>query len=463
MSNINLFWRGASDDLGIDKYEIKYRLGSQPALYGPIYVNHIIGATYIDPITAVTITNTYTSGFGTYSFSVEQYTKHTFIIRTIDSIGQISQNTLEIEVEVDSNILRSSTANPSGTGTACSISSFPTIPIYITDLSTTGVPVVGTSIVYNDDALTSSFDGSDYSWKVLISNSLYSLRINSSGLITQLVVCSSTNSLNRGKLTSNSSTTKTGVCSYPFPISINVYFEGLLGVNTFLYNDSNQSSPKNGNNRFFGINYSTNGSDLDSYSIVKVATNGRVVEIYSYSICPNNIYYCCFIKGTKITMADKSLKNIEDIAIGDMVYSYDELNDKKVINKVTQKFSPTRSDLIEVLLENGEKINSTQEHPYYVFGKGWSSYKPDITKEYHNLIVSNLEVGDYLVDFDGNNIKIISINIIDLGTVKTYNFTVEDNCNYYANNVLVHNKAENTSTEVINCITQADDPIFGGN
>ena len=154
MSNINLFWRGASDDLGIVKYEVKYRLGDQPAIYGPIYVDHIVGATYIDPVTAQTITNTYTSGFATYSFSIEQYTKHTFLIKTIDSIGQISQDALEIEVNVESNILRSSTSNQNGGGIACSISSFPTIPIYISNLSTNGLPQVNTSIVYNDSNLT---------------------------------------------------------------------------------------------------------------------------------------------------------------------------------------------------------------------------------------------------------------------------------------------------------------------
>lgn len=458
MSNINLFWRGASDDLGIVKYEVKYRLGDQPAIYGPIYVDHIVGATYIDPVTAQTITNTYTSGFATYSFSIEQYTKHTFLIKTIDSIGQISQSALEIEVNVESDMLRSSTW--STFTNACSISSFPTIPIYISNLSTNGLPQVNTSVAYNDSNLTSTFDGSNYSWKVLISNSFYSLRINPSGLVTQLSLCSIQDSINRGKLTSNNSTTRTGVCSYTFPININVYFSGLLGINTYLYNDSNLSSPKNGNNRFFGINYSTNGSSLDSYSIVKVAIDGRVLEIYSYSICPSNIYYCCFIGGTKITMSDMSLKNIEDIVIGDMVYSYDEVNNKKVVNKVTQKFSPTRNDIIEILLENGEKLTSTQEHPYYVFNKGWSSYKPEITKEYHNLIVSNLEVGDYLVDFYDNNIKIVDIKFIDIGIVKTYNFTVEDNYNYYANNMLVHNKAEIQTGQVNYCII---DSSIGGN
>lgn len=460
MNNINLFWKGANDDLGIVQYEIYYRLGSQTSLNGPIYVNHIVGATYSDPVNPlIIITNTNTSGFGTYSFSVDQYVKHTFLIKTIDSIGQISQDALEVEVDVESDILRSSDARVDANGIACNLSSFPTIPIYISDLSTNGLPVENTSIVYNDSDLTSPFDGSNYSWKVSISNSVYSLRIDNTGLVTESILCTSELSLNRGKLTINSSTTQTGVCSFSFPTDINVYFEGLLNVGTFLYNDIGLSSPRNGGNRFFGINYSTSGTYLDSYSIVKVATNGRVVEIYSYLICPNNIYYCCFVKGTKITMSDKSLKNIEDVIIGDMVYSYDEINNEKVINKVTQKFSPTRNDLIEILLENGEKLTSTQEHPYYVFDKGWSSYKPEITKEYHNLTVSNLEIGDYLVDFDDNNIEIVDIKVIDTDSVKTYNFTVECNNNYYANNILVHNKTE-PQTQVNYCIAQAD-PLSG--
>ncbi|MEN6291243.1 MAG: Hint domain-containing protein, partial [Methanobacterium sp.] len=77
-----------------------------------------------------------------------------------------------------------------------------------------------------------------------------------------------------------------------------------------------------------------------------------------------------------------------------------------------------------------------------------------------NLTVSNLEIGDYLVDFYDNNIKIVDIKFIDTDSVKTYNFTVEDNYNYYANNILVHNKTE-PQTQVNYCIVQAD-PLGGG-
>ena len=84
--------------------------------------------------------------------------------------------------------------------------------------------------------------------------------------------------------------------------------------------------------------------------------------------------YCFIAIGTQVLMSDSSYKNIEDIKLGDIVKSWNEdtneLNDSKVINL----HQPIHDDMI--IVDWGDGFNkNTFDRPYYVKGKGWSSYK----------------------------------------------------------------------------------------
>ena len=68
----------------------------------------------------------------------------------------------------------------------------------------------------------------------------------------------------------------------------------------------------------------------------------------------------CFINGTKITMADNNKKNIEDVTIGEYVYTHLG-NKQKVINKESYI---SYDDLINI----NDQI-STKNHKYYVINK----------------------------------------------------------------------------------------------
>lgn len=68
----------------------------------------------------------------------------------------------------------------------------------------------------------------------------------------------------------------------------------------------------------------------------------------------------CFINGTKITMADNNKKNIEDVNIGEYVYTHLG-NKQKVINKESYI---SYDDLINI----NDQI-STKNHKYYVINK----------------------------------------------------------------------------------------------
>jgi intein/homing endonuclease len=141
-------------------------------------------------------------------------------------------------------------------------------------------------------------------------------------------------------------------------------------------------------------------------------------------------------------MEGGSEKNIEDVVIGDIVLSYNEekgyIESKKVINTI----SPIHDDLVKYSLSNGTNIVSTFDHTYYVNGLQLASHKPEWSNERYDLPsdVVKIKVGDLFNLSNGESVKIESIEELERVDTQTYIISVEDNRNFYANNILVHNK-----------------------
>ena len=139
-----------------------------------------------------------------------------------------------------------------------------------------------------------------------------------------------------------------------------------------------------------------------------------------------NKYYC-FVAGTKV-LTENGYVSIENIKVGDMVYSYNfnnnELELKKVINLINSEAKETyKMDI------GDQTIEMSKRHELYIIDKGW-------TRAY------DVKVGDKMISSDD---KVVTIKKIDLVTydtpIKTYNLTVEGNNNYFVtySKVLVHN------------------------
>ena len=135
----------------------------------------------------------------------------------------------------------------------------------------------------------------------------------------------------------------------------------------------------------------------------------------------------CFVAGTKV-LTENGYVNIENIKVGDKVYSYNfnnnELELKKVINLINSEAKETyKMDI------GDQTIEMSVRHELYIIDKGW-------TRAY------DVKVGDKMISSDD---KIVTIKKIDLVTydtpIKTYNLTVEGNNNYFVtySKVLVHN------------------------
>ena len=136
----------------------------------------------------------------------------------------------------------------------------------------------------------------------------------------------------------------------------------------------------------------------------------------------------CFVEGTEV-LTETGLVNIEDIKPGMKVYSYNEVADRAELKEVLSVSENYTQEEIYSVYVDGEVIESTDVHPYYVKDKGYVAAK-------------ELKAGDVLVDVEGNEIIIERIEVsVSETEISVYNFEVEDNHNYYVseNSVLVHN------------------------
>lgn len=168
---------------------------------------------------------------------------------------------------------------------------------------------------------------------------------------------------------------------------------------------------------------------------------------------------CCFLGGTQITMADDSMKNIEDVKIGDMVRSFDEKTGELVNREVLALQNPIREGYYNLHFGDNQLIQVTSEHPFYAKKQDgsvqWCSIEPEKTVEYypHLTFVGQLEIGDFIYTDQEEWTEVKSWDWVE-GPVQTYNlWNIEGTCTFFANGLLVHNRDGTTTTSVTTTTT----------
>lgn len=156
----------------------------------------------------------------------------------------------------------------------------------------------------------------------------------------------------------------------------------------------------------------------------------------------------CFVAGTKISKPDNSLVNIEDVAIGDEVLTFNftkQTTESKVVRGLSKKIV----DKVTIYsFADGTELQATNDHPLFAFDKGWVSNNPEYTFTKYQLKTSQVLVGDSITKHDGTSTEIIGIKVVE-GRTEVFNLrSVEDNHNFYANEHLVHNRCFIAGTEI---------------
>jgi len=134
----------------------------------------------------------------------------------------------------------------------------------------------------------------------------------------------------------------------------------------------------------------------------------------------------CFAAATPILMADGTVKAISDIRMGDAVRSGPKAGNIALVNAV---YSLVANNLQEIRLaspdaRNPESLLATEEHQFWVDGKGWVAARV-------------VGAGDWLFDSAGRRIRVLANQSVTRRTT-VYTFSLDRDNSFYANGVLVH-------------------------
>ncbi|GEM_PF-4500040 len=74
----------------------------------------------------------------------------------------------------------------------------------------------------------------------------------------------------------------------------------------------------------------------------------------------------CFLPGTKISMADGSKKNIEEVKVGEKVLSFDPQTQKLTTSVIQKNYARATDSYYEIKTKSGKVLRVTGEHPLFV-------------------------------------------------------------------------------------------------
>jgi len=176
------------------------------------------------------------------------------------------------------------------------------------------------------------------------------------------------------------------------------------------------------------------GTNL-SYTFTVTASDTMSIKVEAEDLAGNIGYaigtaktYQCFVAGTKI-LTKEGFKNIEDIKLGEKIYSINTENKLKELEEVTNLFVGETDETYKLTIGK-EIVEVTAGHPFYIEGKEWTK-------------VSALKEGDKVITSSNNSMEITKIEIIHHDNpIKIYNLTVSGHHNYLITKyeLLVHNK-----------------------
>ena len=136
----------------------------------------------------------------------------------------------------------------------------------------------------------------------------------------------------------------------------------------------------------------------------------------------------CFTGDTEVYTSD-GLVCIEEISVGDEVLAYDYETGETELKEVLNVWVKETDEILHVSTSDGETIDTTTNHPFYVEEKGW-------------VAAGDLKIGDVLVTAVGNKVEVTDLELEKLAEpILVYNLEVADFHTYFVGEygVLVHN------------------------
>ncbi|XP_060603369.1 uncharacterized protein LOC132756338 isoform X2 [Ruditapes philippinarum] len=123
----------------------------------------------------------------------------------------------------------------------------------------------------------------------------------------------------------------------------------------------------------------------------------------SHGRTPHLHYPPHFMKGSIIQLGNGEYKRVEDLETDDFRHSADASSDLKIDSSTVVHIDENEAQGTAVLgFVVGEhkiqvRVEATVEHPFFVFGQGWSSCEPTWTMKRYGLECHKLSVGDVCI------------------------------------------------------------------
>jgi hypothetical protein len=142
---------------------------------------------------------------------------------------------------------------------------------------------------------------------------------------------------------------------------------------------------------------------------------------------------CSFTEDTPVLMCDGTLKSIQDVEAGDWVMARDKETGEVACREVANPYSNPNRSIILVTLESvdgtTEVIETTDNHPFFVEGRGWTR-------------VDELVPGDLVPSASNGLLVVTALEWTDRIEV-VYNFGVDEFNTYFVGEIgaWVHNCA----------------------
>ena len=185
--------------------------------------------------------------------------------------------------------------------------------------------------------------------------------------------------------------------------------------------------------------YNETNEPKDVSLTIDVTDNMRSISVTKYTKTKDS---CCVAEDSLISMADGTQKQIKDIKVGDKVLSYNTTT-RKIEQTVVQSLTKViRQDIVHITFADGTMLKITPDHPMFS-ERGWIAYSTadgENTYPEVELEKQGTQIGDLILSlsllFDK---EIVDMKYITGEKIPVYTFTVEDNHNYFAQSVLIHN------------------------
>lgn len=150
---------------------------------------------------------------------------------------------------------------------------------------------------------------------------------------------------------------------------------------------------------------------------------------------------CCFVSGTKVTLADGTAAPIESLTKDMLVLSYDINSKNFYTTKIKSVIINHHSlHMARVTLENGIEVNMTDYHPLLTTN-GWHSltnykgYELLTTDDYIITLEGPKKIENIILYSNDHFIDTYTLNVIDLSENKDN----DKNDNFIANGIVAHN------------------------